>query len=992
MSESSSVSSKPSKSLEKVNCKYCKQSLIKKNLKRHTQYHHPGKIESYSMILPGGQSTLVKSFPGIAKPKVVDTIPSEQASNPILAELEDTLERVKLHNNSDAIKSESVEVNSKDKQCIDSEKFLDPKNTSLIQELAVDIKGMFNTITEMIENLSMNKLVLGKTEIPDNSKTKTLESVDTRLLEDSNAVNDCKDAQQFLDVIQGRGFKFYEEQNLIMCDICTQSNIPDVSQRENKVGVFTFDLHKHMSDLEEDPDKQPRRFLNLKYNIISHELKSQLHLSLKEKSYLKEKENKKDQSRNEKIGINLFNLRYNGIFQGKSYLNFEDDVYTANLNGTDTGNINNGRKFAKKLTENIVSVIKAIIAQNLCKPLDATNKLRPVGMVADKITPNKRTGHIIALIIPTPENPLSQTLLTPVLLDLPPVIDHTADGLSSQMLQIFHDAGVEDSQLEGIGVDGQYIKLGVIKKLISKLDVDGYTEEELQDWIFETWDPSHNINKADEEIRLLQIFDWLVTFTNDVGDLTRTLGIGKGLEQSMQAASDLDMQLYKLQTYSSTRFAAYVEKVYKNTYNSYVIIIKALADRAESSNKKARDTAKDLLSKLLTIKFVGTLLGCIDIYRIIATASSDLQTVEQFPWEVIASLNNVINKLNKLSQTIKIVKFECNENCEIEESIEVDPNEWPYLSRHLEELKSGKFKNLALNSEAETAREVGRITRNKSDFGHEKDQITLHNRLSTLCKYQAKHIAARTVDNQDHQFPKVIFSMEGCFDIQKMITAIMEEDYDIASYGVEYLEEVLNAASYKSKEADQVKSEYSLMKRRLIDLLFNKGSPNAHILKQYEHIIYKKHTCSNRCNFSETKKCPNYMKIMEPRLIISMKVLHLLLQFPELYEDISGVLHLFLRCASKTHAESVAESMGSYVDSYSDKKRGLDIDAIGEESYIHWNGPPVHLAEEIGKASLDKTFTGRSNWRFVAKTGRKESVVVSRLKERFSKLPFFKKV
>ena len=55
----------------------------------------------------------------------------------------------------------------------------------------------------------------------------------------------------------------------------------------------------------------------------------------------------------------------------------------------------------------------------------------------------------------------------------------------------------------------------------------------------------------------------------------------------MQAASDLDMQLYKLQTYSSTRFAAYVEKVYKNTYNSYVIIIKALADRAESSNKKA---------------------------------------------------------------------------------------------------------------------------------------------------------------------------------------------------------------------------------------------------------------------------------------------------------------------------------------------------------------------------------------------------------------------
>ena len=32
---------------------------------------------------------------------------------------------------------------------------------------------------------------------------------------------------------------------------------------------------------------------------------------------------------------------------GKSYLNFEEDVLTANLNGTDTGNTNNGCDFNK---------------------------------------------------------------------------------------------------------------------------------------------------------------------------------------------------------------------------------------------------------------------------------------------------------------------------------------------------------------------------------------------------------------------------------------------------------------------------------------------------------------------------------------------------------------------------------------------------------------------------------------------------------------------
>ena len=93
-----------------------------------------------------------------------------------------------------------------------------------------------------------------------------------------------------------------------------------------------------------------------------------------------------------------------------------------------------------------------------------------------------------------------------------------------------------------------------------------------------------------------------------------------------------------------------------------------------------------------------------------------------------------------------------------------------------------------------------------------------------------------------------------------------------------------------------------------------------------------------------------------------------------------------MRVASKTHAES----MGNYVDFYSDKKRGLDITAVGDESYIHWNGPPVHLAGALGQAALDKKFGGRSNWRFVTKKGKSESLVVSRLKRVESRVPFFK--
>ena len=120
--------------------------------------------------------------------------------------------------------------------------------------------------------------------------------------------------------------------------------------------------------------------------------------------------------------------------------------------------------------------------------------------------------------------------------------------------------------------------------------------------------------------------------------------------------------------------------------------------RAESKDKKVRDTAKELLNKLRTTKFIGTLIGCIDIYKDIATASCDLQKVEQ--WEVLSKLNAVIKKLDKMSQTLKILPPDSDENDESENCIEVDQNEWPHLAKHLEELKLGKFNDLEVGYRA----------------------------------------------------------------------------------------------------------------------------------------------------------------------------------------------------------------------------------------------------------------------------------------------------
>ena len=67
-------------------------------------------------------------------------------------------------------------------------------------------------------------------------------------------------------------------------------------------------------------------------------------------------------------------------------------------------------------------------------------------MVMDKTTPNKRTGQIHAIIIPVPSNSLSDVMLAPLMLEVPPVTYHDADGLAAMAKTVLNGAGVKDSQ------------------------------------------------------------------------------------------------------------------------------------------------------------------------------------------------------------------------------------------------------------------------------------------------------------------------------------------------------------------------------------------------------------------------------------------------------------------------------------------------------------------------------------------------------------------
>ena len=119
------------------------------------------------------------------------------------------------------------------------------------------------------------------------------------------------------------------------------------------------------------------------------------------------------------------------------------------------------------------------------------------------------------------------------------------------------------------------------------------------------------------------------------------------------------------------------------------------------------------------------------------------------------------------------------------------------------------------------------------------------------------------------------------------------------------------------------------------------------------------------------------------------KILASFTKFEDLYRVIQNFLHLILRFSFKTHAETVAKSMGSYIDYHSNKSRGLDIATVGCEIRIHWNGPLLHKGSALIESALDRHFVGRSNWHFVIKENKHASVVVSKMKKKRPRVSWF---
>ena len=746
-------SSKPvTKGKEQILCYYCDKETRKDNLERHTKAQHPGKPPKLKLKTVGTQSLIKFVSSGSTtddtnnnKDKLDYPSSSKEAKDEAFGK-SDTEE-------SDKDNDSIIEHGQKRKLEIKDDD--DDGKKQRTEDDATRIEEQFDTLGRTIKEHIDKKIETVIDHIKKADTFKPEEQVEVAITDSKSSIDEvfghAKDIEGLEKVLVDHSIKkefdIKPSAHGYFCEICfgdTHPNFENLSP-----GLFIFDTTV-------DNKYPTRNFRNLKINIKKHLTENKFHKEKQEilKNKTKLFENLK--SRQEKVGLNIFRIRYNAIKQGKSLQTFESDITQAHLNGVDVGDINHSHKFTAGLDKAIYETMKDDLQKNMNTVLDATNNKRPAGIVFDKMTPNKRTGQIHGLIIPVPENPLGSNLVEALMLDVPVVRHHDVESLAVYAKDVFTNSGCEDEQFEGMGVDGEYIKKGVKRKFIEMIEIENMNTEEKDLWLTARWEPAHQLELTTKDTRKLDAFVWLETMIENLNEITKLLNIGKGLEQSYEAAEELDETFYKLRPLSDTRFVAYFERSISNFEKRLDITIEALRKRTESKDKDVKTKAAHLLNSICNKEFLLTNLGLLDIYSLLGSVSSNLQTVQQFPWDIPKQQDRLIKTMRRMER-LSLTEDDSGDLSEIDES------DWKNLGDKIEYVINDKYLKVA--TAVTFSRRRGRSA---ADISASNSMLkTVENRLRSIAKHLANSLEKRL---QEEPNPKVIKLMGECLDMEEIIS------------------------------------------------------------------------------------------------------------------------------------------------------------------------------------------------------------------------------
>ena len=371
-------------------------------------------------------------------------------------------------------------------------------------------------------------------------------------------VQNCKSLDRLCDLA---GLIVDDDNELLLCDVCNSCESSNASLR-SRPGSFHYDFSL---GTDFTATNQPTQFVNLKRSVSRHITQRKTHLNIVAEKEEDNEKRRKMQAKQQTVGVTVGKQVYKALKLGRPFADFETDMQLLSSANVNVGNLNHSRKFASSMRPSFTAAVDSRIKKYLQKPLPATGTVPPVGIIADKVTTKRRTGHMYGAVMFTPNMP---NLLTPVSLGMVAVKGHTGECIANDVRDICNQYNLRNHQIAGFGFDGQYFKLNVPGKLKDKLNLDGSVNF--------VWDAAHLLQLADKDMR--KEVPWIESICKDIGAVLHKFAYGKTYEAAIEKANELGIDLKAPLWFSETRFAAYAHNVFKNFIDNYAVVHRVLEE------------------------------------------------------------------------------------------------------------------------------------------------------------------------------------------------------------------------------------------------------------------------------------------------------------------------------------------------------------------------------------------------------------------------------
>jgi hypothetical protein len=406
------------------------------------------------------------------------------------------------------------------------------------------------------------------------------------------------------------------------------------------------------------------------------------------------------------------------------------------------------------------------------------------------------------------------------------------------------------------------------------------------------WDPAHRVMLAEGDVRGAKIgdtqkdqFPFLSKLMNTIKGFLADVRYGKKYEHLLQVSEKyVDEKFYKLNFISTTRFAAYIHRVFSAFLKDVKFIIESLRDRCENND----NDAKSLLQRISNVKFLAFLAGITDVYNLIAKLCGYVQNVNLFIWQRFDMIRKSMSSLKEMAAEIR--------------SKSMTMENWPTAHTYWPLLKNGTLiKDLSGNEDHRN------YYLRCGDIGNDENSDDLFLK-----------IRGELLD--------ILVTFETAIDRRLLNNA---EDRDLSMH-TERLTNVLQYKPLAQGIGPELFSLRVLEKKNLIEscrFVTDIDISDA-VLKQELHVFLK--------------RLHEYLaKENDPQIVSSRDILYNFLVKPELYANIANVMHCLVTCYFLGHNESYVESIGSKLKAHNPPDRNLSLLHLDEEITIAWNGPYI---------------------------------------------------